>query len=346
MAAFNFPSSPNVNDTHTENGVTYKWDGTVWNSESTDISNATLIGDINVLGDVTVDGTIQFGNYEITGNANYLQLTNSATQKVGTNGTLIGYGAGSTTLANNCTIIGYNAGDAINSTAATDNTLIGGVAGSAITSGARNTYIGYAAGITNTTGNDNTTIGHNSYSGATGNGNTVVGSFCGNTGGSYSNCTFVGYSAATVYGWTGTNNSAIGFNAEPSAIGVSNEFTLGDAFITTLRCNTQTISSLSDARDKKNIKTIGLGTDFIDSVRPVEFDWNRRDGSKVDVHDCGFIAQELQEAQDKFDANWVNSVMDSNPEKLEARYGRLIPIMVKAIQELSERVEELKNGRA
>ena len=30
MAAFNFPNSPSVNDTHTENSVSFKWDGTVW----------------------------------------------------------------------------------------------------------------------------------------------------------------------------------------------------------------------------------------------------------------------------------------------------------------------------
>ena len=30
MAAFDFPNSPNTNDVHTENGVSFKWDGTVW----------------------------------------------------------------------------------------------------------------------------------------------------------------------------------------------------------------------------------------------------------------------------------------------------------------------------
>ena len=30
MAAFNFPNSPSTNDTHTENSVTWKWNGTVW----------------------------------------------------------------------------------------------------------------------------------------------------------------------------------------------------------------------------------------------------------------------------------------------------------------------------
>ena len=31
MAAFNFPNSPSNNDTHTDNGIVWKWDGTVWN---------------------------------------------------------------------------------------------------------------------------------------------------------------------------------------------------------------------------------------------------------------------------------------------------------------------------
>jgi len=28
--AVNFPNSPSTNDTHTENGLTWKWDGTTW----------------------------------------------------------------------------------------------------------------------------------------------------------------------------------------------------------------------------------------------------------------------------------------------------------------------------
>ena len=30
MAAFNFPNSPSTNDLHTENGVTFKWNVTIW----------------------------------------------------------------------------------------------------------------------------------------------------------------------------------------------------------------------------------------------------------------------------------------------------------------------------
>ena len=30
MAAFDFPNSPSLNDTHTENGVIWKWNGYAW----------------------------------------------------------------------------------------------------------------------------------------------------------------------------------------------------------------------------------------------------------------------------------------------------------------------------
>jgi len=36
--------------------------------------------------------------------------------------------------------------------------------------------------------------------------------------------------------------------------------------------------------------------------------------------------------------------MDNNPDRLEASYGKLIPILVKAIQELTIEVETLKSN--
>ena len=36
------------------------------------------------------------------------------------------------------------------------------------------------------------------------------------------------------------------------------------------------------------------------------------------------------------------NVYDKNPERLEASYGRLVPILVKAVQELSAEVKQLK----
>ena len=83
--------------------------------------------------------------------------------------------------------------------------------------------------------------------------------------------------------------------------------------------------------------------DFIKSVRPVKFKWQTRDKteSKDGTIRAGFIAQELQEAQSG--SEYLDLVMDENPEKLEAKQGKLIPVLVKAIQELSARVEELES---
>lgn len=71
-----------------------------------------------------------------------------------------------------------------------------------------------------------------------------------------------------------------------------------------------------------------------------------RDGGKVDVPDTGFIAQELMAAEDAIEmADKLQLTYRDNPEKLEATQGRLIPILVKAIQELAAEVELLKGAK-
>ena len=75
-------------------------------------------------------------------------------------------------------------------------------------------------------------------------------------------------------------------------------------------------------------------------MKPVTFDWNMRDGAKVGQKDLGFIAQDLQELDDEN----LQLVYSNNPKKLEASYGRLIPVLVKAIQDLSAKVTALENA--
>ena len=58
---------------------------------------------------------------------------------------------------------------------------------------------------------------------------------------------------------------------------------------------------------------------------------------------AGFIAQELDEVQTKENAEWLNLVLKIIPDKLEATPGNLLPIIVKAIQELKTENDELKN---
>jgi hypothetical protein len=57
---------------------------------------------------------------------------------------------------------------------------------------------------------------------------------------------------------------------------------------------------------------------------------------------AGFIAQEFDEVQKTEHAEWLNLVLKDNPEKWEATYGNLLPVIVKAIQELSIKNEKLE----
>ena len=185
-------------------------------------------------------------------------------------------------------------------------------AGAEITTGVQNTLLGSLAGDAITGGEDNVIIGYNS-AGAT----------------------------------NGDNQIVIGHDA--NAVGGSNGITLGDSSIGYFQCAIQTITALSDKRDKTNIVDSTYGLDFINNLKPVTFEWDHRaevDREGVEFYsankgkkDLGFIAQDLKELDD----DYTQLVNEADPDKLGASYGRLIPIMAKAIQELSAKVKELEN---
>ena len=141
---------------------------------------------------------------------------------------------------------------------------------------------------------------------------------------------------------TGSNNIIVGYNAATSSATVSNTVTLGNTSISALRCQVTTITSLSDARDKTNVSELTAGLNLVNALRPVAFEWAMRDGGKVGDHDTGFIAQELQVAQESVGVTIPGLVYADNPDRLEAGYGKLLPVMVKAIQELSAKVDQLQ----
>jgi len=249
-------------------------------------------------------------------------------------------------------------------TTGSSNTALGRSALRSNTTASSNTAVGYQAGYYQTTAQYNTFVGGNaalgvSGSGLTGNFNTALGYEAGvKLQTTAQQNTFVGAyagyyngSTSTANGiTTGINNTCVGYAAYPSSATVNDEFTLGNAGVTNLRCNDTTISSLSDERDKTNIVDIPLGLDFINTLRPVAFDWNRRDGSYVGKKDFGFIAQELKVAQDATEyADHMRLVHqgtihvdDVEHESLEADPMKTYPILIKAIQELSAKNEELE----
>jgi len=270
------------------------------------------------------------------------------------------------------TIVGYNAEGGSSSTS------IGYNAGS--NAGSANTYVGVSSGTYGSSRNYVTTVGtyNGGYSGSNftalganvmryggwGSENVAIGTECmyGNVGSTsdylntaigfralrypqncYANTALGGYAGQAYGSFTGYNVTSLGYNATPSSTSAINEITLGNTSVTTLRCNDTSISSLSDERDKTDIQDLNYGLDFINDVRPVKFTWNRRDGSMAARRDIGFIAQELYDVEiDHSSTSDTRLAVWLNPEKMEARPQAMFPILVKAVQELSQKCDALE----
>jgi len=185
----------------------------------------------------------------------------------------IGYEAGySNTSGANNTNIGYQAGK--NNTTSQDRTMVGNEAG-AFQTGSQNTGIGRYA-LRQGTGLQNVAVGTSAMVGNMSGGsfNTVVGYNAMSSNGNKSNNVIVGRDAArlvttgstnTILGslagdnlTTGSNNILIGYDATASAVGVSNEITLGDANITALR-----IPGLQSGASDGDVLTFSSGTGLI-----------------------------------------------------------------------------------
>jgi len=306
----------------------------------------TVVGNSAGSGLTTGDGNSIFGyNAEGLYTSSHSNVVVGSNAKVGFQSNVsVGYQAGysSSGQSDQCTLIGYQAGYDLdggdhnifiglqagyNGGSGHYNVGIGTYACNDLTSGGSNISIGYYAGSDITSGNYNVCLGNSAADGlSTGDTNTVVGYFAGDdTMATNDNCT------------------VLGANADPSSDSVANEITLGDSNITSLRCNVQSISSLSDERDKTGIADLSYGLSFVNSMRPVEFTWNRRDGSMGAKKDMGFIAQELWETELTYSStDRTRLVSWENPAKLEADYVRSYPILIKAVQELSAKVTALE----
>jgi hypothetical protein len=108
------------------------------------------------------------------------------------------------------------------------------------------------------------------------------------------------------------------------------------------------IYNASDARLKQNITSITEGLDKIIALNPVKFNWIDGFEPSEDGKDMlGFVAQEVQsvipEAVEDFGNNsvTVGETIVENPLRVNEKF--IIPVLVKAIQELTARVQELEN---
>ena len=92
-------------------------------------------------------------------------------------------------------------------------------------------------------------------------------------------------------------------------------------------------STPSDKKLKTNVKDIDYGLDTIMKLKPKQYDWK-----KDDRHDIGFIAQEVEEVIPEIvkDNEWF----DDKIKTLD--YEKLTAVLIKAVQELKQEIEELK----
>lgn len=128
----------------------------------------------------------------------------------------------------------------------------------------------------------------------------------------------------------------------------------------------QLTTSPSDLRKKKNIEDLPLSLDFINKLRPVQFEWKQPDPATFDrtkhmlvdpdnVTNMGLIAQELKSTLEEFGISTASIIStepveahapyldegDSDPV-LGVDYIQLIPALIKAVQDLSAKVEILE----
>ena len=333
----------------------------------------TFIG--GLAGDATTDadGNVAVGKSALSGN-----VLGGASVAIGKNALAAQNPASATSMLN--TAVGANAGLSV--TTGIQNTLIGGLAGDALTDSDYNTAVGYQALSADTLGGRSTAIGYQTlatqnFTSATNAYNTAVGYSAGVAVTTGANNTVVGSLAGDAI-TTGSNNTFVGYNIATSAVGNDNQIGIGANFglgganqarigigsnHVTIDLNGSDTSwaAASDERLKENITTSTAGLSFIKDLRPVTFNWKKKKDVPSDIttyyeegsdERCigfgkthhGFIAQEVKTVLDNHsEVKDGQHLWNKNNDDTQAiAPAALVPMLVKAIQELSAKNDALE----
>jgi trimeric autotransporter adhesin len=335
-------------------------------STNTAVGTSALVGNttglsndafgLNVLGSNNGSYNSSFGRSSLTSNTSGSYNTavgNSALalNTIASSNTAVGYQAGYTNITGTAnTFTGYQAGYTSNATAANGyNTATGYQAGKALTTGIQNSFFGFGSGQLITSGGKN----------------TIVGAYDGNTGGldirTSSNYIVLsdgdgnprarwdsngqGY---TVGGGNGSYAFQILNGGNSTPYGLYMQFTGSSPNNTSqyyLNCSDSTTDrfriysngtygSVSDARLKKNIETSRGYLSDLCQLRVVKYGWATNDDSVP--KELGFIAQEVEEI--------FPSLVDNSGEYKMIKQPVLIPMLIKAIQELKAEFDAYKEA--
>lgn len=235
----------------------------------------------------------------------------------------IAIGNGAMALAasrSDCVAIGYNALNAADTSLGTENTVIGSQSAIDLTTGEKNTLVGYRAGHGLVQGSYNTFIGEHAGADPSG-GQSEWSSGDGNI------C--IGGRDAT-----GTWNPVFASNTD-------NRIVMGSTAVTNAYIQVAW-TAVSDERDKTNFGYVDHGLAFVNALKPVSYQF-RKNRDSEEAHGpvrYGFKAQDILKIEGE-----ENPVVVDNetPEKLRLRSDSLLPILVNAIQELSQQVSHLES---
>ena len=214
--------------------------------------------------------------------------------------------------------------------------------------GNKNTALGYRAMSYNSDlGDENTCVGNLSGSHITGNKNTSIGASA------------LRYMIDGTYATNLTNACGIGYDARVSG---NNQVQIGDRDVDVY--THKAIQNRSDARDKIDIEDTKLGLEFINSLRPVDFRYNFRE-SYIDIDEGkakiipnngsrsgerkhhGLIAQEVKSVMDRLGIDfggYQDHKINGGIDVLSIGYTELIAPIIKAIQELSDKIAKIESN--
>jgi hypothetical protein len=311
-------------------------------------------------GDLTInDVRVGRGAGSISSNTAIGQNTLSANTS-GINNTAVGLSALlDNTIGDYNTAVGASA--LTNNTSGIANTAIGNSSSAYNQEGSSNVSLGYLSLFFNVIGDNNTAIGRGALYNAVSVNNTAVGNSAGSNVTNQSNVTCLGY------------------NAQVTA---SNQVQLGDSATTPYAY--QALSLRSDLRDKTEVRDTVLGLDFINELRPVDYKWDMREDYRTEMPTQGELSDEdfkilmdewlesvkldnlthdgthirtryhhgliAQEVQDVIEASGVDfggfqdHSVNGGQDVLSIGYTELIAPMIKAIQELTARINVLEGN--
>ncbi len=141
-----------------------------------------------------------------------------------------------------------------------------------------------------------------------------------------------------VMGWVAGSTQSMGHIIPVS----NNTYDLGTSAPLAYRniYSNNVLNVVSDERRKKDIEALAPGLDLIENLCPVSFRFKDSSDERFKI---GFIAQSTEAVMKEYDKDYDIVNYDEPNDSYTMKYESLIGVLVKAVQELSQEVKDLKS---